>query len=129
MEVPALVVRKLGATRVISVHLPMQEQGSAPQNMFQVVNRSFQIMQKHMEDGWRRMSDLVIVPKVDAVQWDEFASAQMLIEAGEKAAEKALPQILSWLAAEKPVQVAAAENRMISAPANGPGDIIREIAP
>ena len=129
MEVPALVARKLGATRVISVHLPMQEQGSAPQNMFQVVNRSFQIMQKHMEDGWRRMSDIVIVPKVDAVQWDEFASAQMLIEAGEKAAEKALPQILAWLAAEKPARVAAAENRMISAPANGPGDIIREIAP
>src|SRR5437660_4007549 len=50
MEVPALVARKLGATRVISVHLPMQGQAVLPQNMFQVVNRSFQIMQKHMED-------------------------------------------------------------------------------
>jgi NTE family protein len=128
MEVPALVARKLGATRVISVHLPMQGQASAPQNMFQVVNRSFQIMQKHMEDGWRRMSDVVIVPQVDAVQWDEFASAQMLIEAGEKAAEKALPQILAWLAAEKPAQVAGG-TCMLSVPANGPGDIVREVAP
>ena len=68
--------------------------------MFQVVNRSFQIMQKQMEDGWRRMSDLVIVPEVRGIEWDEFASAMQLIEAGERAAEAALPQIQAWLAAE-----------------------------
>jgi NTE family protein len=130
MEVPALVARKLGATRVISVHLPMQEQGPAPQNMFQVVNRSFQIMQKHMEDGWRRMSDMVIVPEAQSVQWDEFASAQALIDAGEKAAEKALPEILKWIEAEKPV-VAPVNGKpsLAVAPAqNGPGGIIREVA-
>src|SRR5581483_2315212 len=102
-EVPALVVRKLGATRVISVHLPMQGQATPPQNMFQVVNRSFQIMQKHQEDGWRRMSDIVIVPEVESVQWDEFTSAQKLVEAGERAAEKALPEIRAWMAAAQPV--------------------------
>ena len=101
MEVPALVARKLGATRVISVHLPMQGAAAPPSNMFQVVNRSFQIMQKRMEDGWRRMSDVVIVPAVDGVEWDEFASATNLIEAGERAAEAALPQIRAWLDAEK----------------------------
>jgi NTE family protein len=100
MEVPALVARKLGATRVVSVHLPMQSTAAPPSNMFQVVNRSFQIMQKQMEDGWRRMSDLVIVPEVRGIEWDEFASAMQLIEAGERAAEAALPQIQAWLAAE-----------------------------
>jgi NTE family protein len=135
MEVPALVARKLGATRVISVHLPMQGQAVLPQNMFQVINRSFQIMQKHMEDGWRRMSDVVIVPEVHTVQWDEFASAQKLIEAGEEAAEKALPEILKWMEAEKPA-VAAANGKLLAAvpvpvpatPQNGPGGIIRDIA-
>jgi NTE family protein len=139
MEVPALVARKLGATRVISVHLPMNSQAALPQNMFQVVNRSFQIMQKHMEDGWRRMSDVVIVPEVHTVQWDEFASAQMLIEAGEKAAEKALPEILKWMDAEKPA-VAAANGKLLAAapvlapvtvpatPQEGMGGIIRDIA-
>lgn len=103
MEVPALVARKLGATRVISVHLPMQGAAAPPSNMFQVVNRSFQIMQKRMEDGWRRMSDVVIVPQVDSVEWDEFASATKLIEAGERAAESAMPLIKAWLEVEKPV--------------------------
>jgi NTE family protein len=136
VEVPALVARKLGATRVVSVHLPMQGVATLPQNMFQVINRSFQIMQKHMEDGWRRMSDVVIVPEADTVQWDEFASAQMLIEAGEKAAEKALPEILKWMEAEKPAAAGAkgklpavAPVPIPATPQNGPGGIIREIAP
>ena len=103
MEVPAIVARKLGATRVVAVHLPMQGAAAPPSNMFQVVNRSFQIMQKRMEDGWRRMSDLVVVPEVTGVEWDEFASATKLIEAGERAAEAAMPQIRSWMEAEKPV--------------------------
>ena len=101
MEVPALVARKLGATRVISVHLPMQGQAAPPTNMFQVVNRCFQIMQRRMEDGWRRMSDVIMVPDVAAVEWDGFASALDLIAAGEKAAEAALPQIRAWIEAEE----------------------------
>ena len=124
MEVPALVARKLGATRVISVHLPMQGQAAPPPaNMFQVVNRSFQIMQKRMEDGWRRMSDLVIVPEVATVQWDEFTSAEKLVEAGERAAETALPEILSWLAAERPAPVVVASAAL---PQNGHGRVYHQ---
>jgi NTE family protein len=102
VEVPALVARKLGATRVISVQLPMQGTAAPPTNMFQVVNRCFQIMQRRMEDGWRRMSDVVIVPEVSGVEWDGFASANDLIVAGQRAAEAALPLIRSWIAAEGP---------------------------
>jgi NTE family protein len=106
MEVPALLARKMGATRVISVHLPMQDQAAPPpQNMFQVVNRSFQILQKRTEDGWRRLSDLVIQPEVQAMQWDEFTSAHKLVEAGERAAEKVLPEIRAWMGSEKTVQI------------------------
>jgi NTE family protein len=120
MEVPALVARKLGATRVISVHLPMQGAAAPPQNMFQVVNRSFQIMQKRMEEGWRRMSDLVIVPEVAGVQWDEFTSAQKLVEAGEQAAEKALPEIRAWMAKVKPaLHIAQAPVATVAQNGNG----------
>ena len=121
MEVPALVTRKLGATRVISVHLPMQDQTAPlPQNMFQVVNRSFQIMHKRMEDGWRRMSDLVIEPEVQNVQWDEFTSAQKLVEAGERAAERVMPEIRAWIASEKPAPVSVDRLRLAVAPAGEP---------
>jgi NTE family protein len=96
MEIPARLARELGATHVISVHLPAPEQGLAPSNMFQVVNRCFQILQSRTEESWRRASDLVISPEVGSVQWDGFACGQQLVEAGEKAALAALPEIQKW---------------------------------
>jgi NTE family protein len=108
VEVPALVARKLGATRVISVHLPMQQLAAPPSSIPQVINRCYQIMQRRMEESWRRMSDVVIVPDVGGVEWDGFASALDLIQAGEKAAEAALPTIRSWLESEAPAAEAAA---------------------
>jgi NTE family protein len=96
MEVPATAVRALGATHVVSVLLPMNG-GFDPQNMFQVVNRCFQIMQRRNEREWRRASNAVIEPNVDGMSWDGFDSAERLIERGEKAALAALPRILSWM--------------------------------
>ena len=112
MEVPAALARSLGATHVISVHLPMQGAAAPPQNMFQVVNRCFQIMQTRTEQGWRSASDLVISPEARGIQWDDFSSAMKLVEAGAKAAEVVLPQIRAWLDGT-PVA--------INAPADGSG--------
>jgi len=105
MEVPALLARKMGATHVISVGMPMQGPVVTPQNMLQVVNRCFQILQNRNEDAWRQESDLVLTPDVRAVKWDGFESGQQMIEAGARAVEEALPKIREWL---KPFAPAAA---------------------
>jgi NTE family protein len=114
MEVPAVLTRKLGATRVVSVCLPMQAPAVMPHNMFQVVNRCFQILQRRNEDSWRQHSDLVITPDVAGVEWDGFKSGRELIEAGDKAAAAMIPEIREWLktvppetepAPPKPVEV------------------------
>jgi NTE family protein len=97
MEIPALLARQMGATHVISVHLPAQGAAVPPSNMFQVVNRCFQIMQTHCEQGWRDASDLVIVPDVTTMAWDAFGSGPQLIQTGEAAALAALPTIQSWM--------------------------------
>ena len=97
MEVPAVLTRKLGATRVVSVCLPMQAPMVMPHNMFQVVNRCFQILQRRNEDSWRQHSDLVITPDVAGVEWDGFKSGRELIEAGDKAAAAMIPEIREWL--------------------------------
>jgi NTE family protein len=99
MEVPALLLRQMGATHVVSIHLPMQ-QSAAPgvQNMFEVINRCFQIMQTRTELEWRKYSDLVLVPDVGGVEWDAFGSCEKLIQAGEIAALEAVPKIKAWLA-------------------------------
>ena len=86
------MAREMGATHVISVNLPMQGVAAHPRNVFQVVNRCFQIMQSRTENDWRGQSDLVISPHVRNMQWDCFGSAMQLIDAGEQAALEALPR-------------------------------------
>jgi len=97
MEVPAQLCRDLGATHVISVHLPSQAAGALPANMFQVVNRCFQIMQTRTEESWRSHSDLVITPDVRGIPWDGFKSGARMVEAGAAAARAVLPAVEKWL--------------------------------
>ncbi|MGE5568815.1 MAG: patatin-like phospholipase family protein [Rhodospirillales bacterium] len=107
MEVPASSLRRMGATHVIAVSLPVNGDGFDPRNMLQVVNRCFQIMQTRTEREWRRFANVVIEPDVSGIKWDGFENAQKLIERGEKAARAALPRILSWLGRTAPAAKAA----------------------
>lgn len=102
MEIPALLARDLGATHVISVHLPALDGATSPSNMFQVVNRCFQIMQTRTEEEWRRDSTLVISPEVRGMAWDAFGCGPELIRAGELAALAAIPTIQSWFGTAYP---------------------------
>jgi len=117
MEIPAQLARALGATHVISVHLPGQ--GPAlPSNVFQVVNRCFQILQTRTEEGWRRHSDMVIAPDVSDLPWDAFGCGEQLIRAGETAGEAAVPQIRNWLTLSS-----FAPDARIAVPVPTPGSI------
>ena len=98
VEIPAALARQLGATHIISVHLPARGTSTNPSNVFQVVNRCFQILQSRSEDSWRNETDLVIAPDVRGVDWDAFGRGPELIEAGEIAALAALPRIKEWFA-------------------------------
>jgi NTE family protein len=108
MEIPARLARQLGATHVISVHLPAATDGVAPQNIFQVVNRCMQILQAQTEEAWRKDSDLVIAPSVSGVRWDGFEYAPELLKAGEAAALAAIPKIQAWLGQPHPAPSAEA---------------------
>ncbi|MGH9667827.1 MAG: patatin-like phospholipase family protein [Bryobacteraceae bacterium] len=97
MEVPALPLRWMGATHVISVALPSPVETVNPHHMLAVINRCFQVLTARTEFEWRRYSNLVIAPDVSAVGWDSFGRTRELIEAGESAARAALPSIRRWL--------------------------------
>jgi NTE family protein len=96
MEVPALPLKQMGVSHVVSIALPASE-AADPHSMFSVVHRCFQIFSSRTEHEWRRHSSLVITPKVCDVSWDGFQSCGNLIQAGEQAAEQAIPRILGWL--------------------------------
>jgi len=122
IEVPSPLLRSMGAEHVISVHLPMQQpNGPGASNMFQVINRCFQIMQTRAEKEWRDNSDLVITPDVTGMEWDAFGSAEKLIQAGEIAALEVVPKIKAWLAeypaGAKAKPVAGSGSRIGSSPA------------
>ena len=97
MEVPAKPLIEMGATHVVSVYLPAEEESVDPLSLVAVVNRCFQLMSSRMEDEWRRYSDFVITPHVADVGWDSFDNVHHTIAAGEAAAELVIPQIRHWL--------------------------------
>ena len=75
MDVPAAPLRRMGATHVVSVALPMPTETVDPQNMLSVVTRCFQIMNARTESQWRRHSNLVITPDVKDIGWNSFENA------------------------------------------------------
>jgi NTE family protein len=97
MAVPSLVCRALGATHVISVNLPASGWKSAGANVFNVINRCFQIVQSRAEQGWRDASDVIITPEVGSFGWNGFCNADELIRAGERAARAAMATIEAWI--------------------------------
>ncbi|MCS6951227.1 MAG: patatin-like phospholipase family protein [Bryobacteraceae bacterium] len=97
MEIPALPLREMGATHVVSVVLPMPTPLVDPQNLFRVVNQCFQILQARTDWEWRKHSDVVVAPEVSGSGWDSFGDSERLIAAGEQAARAALPMILAWI--------------------------------
>jgi NTE family protein len=100
MEVPAKPLQEMGATHVLSVYLPGDDETVDPLNVVQIVNRSFQVMSARLEHEWRRYSDLVITPQVGYCGWDSFDNVSGLIQSGEKAVEQAMPTIADWLKPE-----------------------------
>ena len=96
IEIPAILARELGATHVISVAVPAPPLCRPPADVFQVVRRCFQIMQRHSESAWRNASDLVLTPDLQSIEWNAFDAGRELVNAGEAAALAALPVIRSW---------------------------------
>jgi NTE family protein len=98
VEIPAVLARELGATHIISVAVPAPPLCRPSADVFQVVRRCFQIMQRHSESGWRNASDLVLIPDLKSIEWNGFDAGRELVNAGEAAAMAALPVIRSWFA-------------------------------
>jgi NTE family protein len=103
--VPTHPLRKMGAERVLAVHLKGQwSKAGAPRHLFDVIGQSFAIAQDMMGPVWRGAADLVIEPDVAGFDYDDFKRADELIHVGELAMRSALPQVRKWL--EAPTEAA-----------------------
>jgi NTE family protein len=96
--VPTRPLREMGADRVIGVHLKGSWASSGPpRHLFDVIGQSFAIAQDAMATVWRSAADLVVEPDVAGFGYDDFKRAGDLIQVGESAMRKALPEVRKWL--------------------------------
>ncbi len=101
--VPTKAAREMGAGVVVGVSVGKCTMAipARPTNIFQVVSRSVSAAQKHQLEGWERHADLVLRPEVQSLAWDDFERIDEAMDAGAKAAMKALPQLKKIRGAEE----------------------------
>jgi NTE family protein len=104
--VPVDAARQLGADFVIAVWLESAAAGEHANNVVEVISRSFSIMQRNGNAGWRRKADVVIEPDVACFAWDDFGKTPQLFAAGELAAHKVIPKIRAALVPPEPLAMA-----------------------
>jgi len=96
--VPTVPLRRMGATRVLAVHLKgTWTNGDGPRHLFDVIGQCFNIAQEKSSREWRRAADLTIEPDVTGCKYDDFEHTTNLIRSGELATRAALPEIRKWL--------------------------------
>jgi NTE family protein len=96
--VPTRAAREMGAEIVVGVSVAMHDgQRGAPTNIFQVVSRAVNAVQKHQLEGWEGYADLVLRPSVQGLAWDDFEKIDAAVEAGSVAARSAIPKIKQML--------------------------------
>jgi NTE family protein len=121
--VPTHPLRKMGADRVLAVHLRGKWSGtSAPRHLFDVIGQSFAIAQDMMSSVWRSAADIVIEPDVAGFDYDDFKRAGELISVGEAAMRRALPEVRKWLEIPSEATTAMKVPGLVASPAALPAD-------
>jgi NTE family protein len=95
--IPAVPLQQLGATHIIAVNVGGPHPTKLPENLFQILNQCFALMQRHVGGEWRRQASVVIEPDLTDCEWDDIGKLDCLIAAGETAAQAALPAIRALL--------------------------------
>jgi NTE family protein len=95
---PVNIVRKMGANFVIAIDASLTFNDNAKvDNVIDLIIRSAQITVYHLDEQLKRQADYVIKADIGTVHWSEFNRVDELIQKGEEAAEKALPEIKNLL--------------------------------
>ncbi len=98
--IPVDFVRKKGADVVIAVVIDPALPQQTPKNPIEVAYHSVTIMSAQIGVLGVKDADVVIHPDVGNVTYDDFTQKKRLIEAGEKAARAALPEIRAAISAK-----------------------------
>ncbi|MCL1817940.1 MAG: patatin-like phospholipase family protein [Spirochaetaceae bacterium] len=92
-NIPADVVRAMGADYVIAVDVVSAADGRKPSNIGEVIFRSMTILIAGTNSLGIRQADLFVRPDLAGIYPHDMAKKQQIIAAGEEAMKKLLPRI------------------------------------
>lgn len=94
-NVPSAAARSLGADLVIAVDVNAEGAKflGPPQSVFGVLLQSMMVVQRTASSHQWQDADVVIMPRVGHIRWDEMTRAGELIAAGEQAARSTIERI------------------------------------
>ena len=96
--VPTTPLRRMGADRVIGIHLSAHwNNARPPRHVFEVIGQCFSIAQAKLSEAWKKDANLVIEPEVAGFAFDCFERTPELIAAGETAMRAVLPEVRTML--------------------------------
>ena len=98
--VPVDLVRGMGADIVIAVNVmpETRNKSESEPGIFEVVTQTISIMNSHLIKESMEGADIVIVPDVGRFKLSDFHKVDECVEAGEEAADNAVPGIRRLLA-------------------------------
>ena len=105
---PVDVLFRYGADRIMAVNACSDPAGdnrgkenskTKQAHLFDIINHSRSITSYHLAEIESRRADLTIVPNINKFSWRDYHKSAEIIGEGERAAEKALPQIKELLSA------------------------------
>lgn len=97
---PVAMARMLGATTVIAVDATFPPEQAVISNTSSVLFQSFTIATQRIKDQELGQATLVIRPAINSPLQLGFGDRAWIIDAGEKAARKVLPELLKILASQ-----------------------------
>ncbi len=98
-NIPAAEVRALGAEIVVAVDVNFEGARflGPPTSAIGVMFQSMMVIQRTVAAHELNQADVVIMPRLGHIRWDEVSRAKELIDAGAEAARLVIPQILQLL--------------------------------
>lgn len=120
--VPSVPLRRMGAERVLAVHLKGRwTNRDGPRHLFDVIGQCFAIAQEMNSGSWKQASDLVIEPDVNGYKYDAFEHSAELVRVGEIAMRAALPEVRKRFQPEM-MPIARGHKSTLARPASVPAD-------
>lgn len=98
--VPVRAARKMGAELIIAVDISSPPEATTSGGTLDILLQTFSIMGKSINSLELKDADIVIRPALNGISSSDFSARKRSIEAGRKAMQQMLPQLLQAIAAK-----------------------------